>query len=197
MSPQEIIKWRRTVKLFISDMGHECNCEKRCILRQTKNIMLHGCRVYVIAGWRLDFKAPFTGELTHMFHKYECALWRIRLGLSLDMLASIAGFNVGPRADSACTHRCWFQVHRREAIWTLRPFYSVSKLYVSQVWVNYYSWVMAFVWYAWYPLFSGWIGLGRSCPISCWRKFAVACAFSYFSQIKFFPRSIWNSEIHY
>ena len=68
MSPQDIIKWRSAVKLFISYMD-ATNAIARSDASCAKTIKkcFKGVDFMWVAGWRLDIKASFTGELPICF----------------------------------------------------------------------------------------------------------------------------------
>ena len=115
--------------------------------RRADSACFRRCR-FLVHRWAMIWLwGPFTRWVRHIFHNCECLLWRVKLGLSFDILASIFRAELDPMAASACHRRCRFRVHRWAMFLTLRPLHSVSTPNISRVRVSIKKgWARAFIW---------------------------------------------------
>jgi hypothetical protein len=99
--------------------------ESNWIVKMTPRAIVGVVFVYIGGRW-FWLLGPFTRWVRQIFHKCECLLWRVKLELSFDMLASIFRVELVWGYYSACLRRSQFRVHRWAMISTLRPLHSVS-----------------------------------------------------------------------
>ena len=113
--------WKRS-NVFFENSADNCTWFGTCTF--TGRYLSSQC----IGGCRFDSVSK-----PYIFHECECLLWRVKLGLSFDMLASLFRVELGWGDDSACLRRSQFLVHRRAMILTLRLLHSMSMPYIQDV----------------------------------------------------------------